>query len=152
MFRSTTSLALMLCLTSCHPLLLCAWGGCGQYSSRDSNLTPLHQAAEAGDVTRAKQLIAAGASLDARPSWGWVPILSAAKEGHVDIVRLILDAGFDAKSPNAFGGTMLHAFAVYGTPESASVLIDRGAEVDARDGNGRSPLHWASYRSSAEML
>jgi ankyrin repeat protein len=43
------------------------------------------------------------------------------------------------------GETPLHRAAAFGDSETIKLLLDAGAKIDARDGNGDTPLAWASW-------
>ena len=58
--------------------------------------TPLHTAAQAGDLAAVRQLLANGANVNAREEGdNTYPLHWAAAGGHVDVVRALLDAGGD---------------------------------------------------------
>ena len=61
--------------------------------------TPMHWAAELGDVELGEALVAAGASLDRLDVADHAPVHLAAERGYSDFVRLLLDAGADATLP-----------------------------------------------------
>jgi len=43
------------------------------------------------------------------------------------------------------GETPLHRAAAFGDSDTIQLLLDAGAKIDARDGNGDTPLSWASW-------
>jgi uncharacterized protein len=43
------------------------------------------------------------------------------------------------------GETPLHRAAAFGDSDTIQLLLDAGARIDARDGNGDTPLSWASW-------
>lgn len=55
----------------------------------------LHSAAQTGDVTAAKMLIAQGVDLEQRDHAGRTPLIIAAYASHEDLVTLLADAGAD---------------------------------------------------------
>lgn len=109
-------------------------------------------------------LLSRGAEIGyARPETGETALHCAlCKPGRphfLQTVRLLLDHGADPNAKTKAGGetagfmrdvrvygeTPLHRAAAFGTPEIIQLLIDRGADREARDGNGDSPLSWASW-------
>jgi ankyrin repeat protein len=74
------------------------------WSAREHNwlrISPLHQAARAGDVTKAKELLDAGADLTARDEHiRSTPLAWAAKFGQLKMVRFLLERGAPKSLPD----------------------------------------------------
>lgn len=71
-----------------------------------SFVTPLHLACQQGHVDAAKILVAAGAPVDARDSYGNTPLWRAVfafQGGDPELIRLLLDAGADPDCKNNSG-------------------------------------------------
>ena len=65
------------------------------------HISPLHRAARDGDLSKAKELIAAGADLSARDEHlQSTPLAWAAKFGQLKMVKFLLDAGAPASHPD----------------------------------------------------
>ncbi|ETK78770.1 hypothetical protein L915_15300 [Phytophthora nicotianae] len=93
----------------------------------DVALTPLHEAAAAGNLAAVQHLLSWGISAD---------ILGEFQRG-------------------AHSRTPLHWAAVMGRHRVISELVKRGADVNAKDSHGRTPLHWAArhnYAGAVEEL
>jgi hypothetical protein len=58
----------------------------------------LHFAAQDGDMTRVRQLIADGRSPNAFDELSKTPLHYAAENGHIDIMRVLLEAGADVNA------------------------------------------------------
>src|SRR5436190_8185658 len=58
-------------------------------------MTNLHDAVAECDIERVRQLVAAGADVNARDEDGATPLHYAGAEGATEIVRLLLEAGAD---------------------------------------------------------
>ena len=106
-----------------------------------------------GDIVRL--LLARGADPNAATIDGDTPLHVAASSisDNAAVLATLLAAGAD---PNARehddGGTPLHLSAFEGRPAMARLLVGAGANVDARDGNGRTPAHWALTGPVIEAL
>ena len=112
----------------------------------NSGVTPLHYAAESGHKAVAELLLASGAKIDARGSYGTALEL-AVFFGHRDVAELLL-----AK------GARLNIFTAAGlgnTDEMERFLRADKTLIDAADHDGQSVLHWAAYtgqKAAAELL
>jgi ankyrin repeat protein/uncharacterized glyoxalase superfamily protein PhnB len=103
-------------------------------TQRDPTWTPLHTAAQAGDLDAVRGLLAGGADPNAREAGdNTTPLHWAAAAKQVEIARALLDAGADV---HGFGD--VHALDVIGwatvyeqpdknPAEMASLLVERGA-------------------------
>ena len=114
---------------------------------------PLHDAARAGDVDKAKQLLDQGAALAEPDQAGEPALLIAALNGHADVVALLLDRGADVNVRNKGGLTALHAAAYGGHPDVVALLIERGADVnEAKNLYHMAPLHAAAEEGHKEVV
>ena len=78
--------------------ILFAWMGI-------SGACSLCDPAEKGNLAEVTKLIAEGADVNTKASWGWTALHEACDKGHSDIARALIDSGLDAKHP---GATALH--------------------------------------------
>lgn len=124
--------------------------------------TPLARAAQAGDASSVKGLVAGGADANAREANGYTPLHYAARAGGAAAVNALLDAGVDANARDcaAQGWTpLIHAIHKHQN-EAARALVERGADVNARAGDcaaskveaGMTPLMYASMYDNTEMV
>jgi len=60
----------------------------GYYGDDDAalNISLLHRAAFFGRIQEVKDLLQAGADINARDTYGWIPLHDAAMQGHAEIV------------------------------------------------------------------
>jgi ankyrin repeat protein len=115
----------------------------------------LSDAVERGDIERARELLAAGASPH-EDDWG-MPILDEAIERSDErMVRLLVEHGASLNAIETDGRTRLHAAAASADdPDLVGFLVRVGLDLDAVDYDGWTPLHFAAangYRRVAAVL
>ena len=102
----------------------------------------LFEAAESGDISEVKNLLAREADVNVKGEFGGTALHWAADHGFAEIVQLLLDSGADIKATDNTGRTALH-WAV--TTEIVQLLLKAGAKTDVIDSLGDTPLHCAAY-------
>ncbi|HEV2295893.1 MAG TPA: ankyrin repeat domain-containing protein, partial [Tepidisphaeraceae bacterium] len=122
---------------------------------------PLRIAAAKGDVVKVKELIAAGADVNASAFGGYSALHAAAMSpysGSIGVINALIDAGANLGAKTSEGFTPLHTAAMNpwtrGMTAQTSLAGDKvraltagGASVTAKDNAGRTPLHWAATMS-----
>ena len=90
----------------------------------------LHFAAQNGDMTRVRQLLADGRSPNTFDEISKTPLHYAAENGHIDIMRVLLDAGADVNANDEahIGNTPLRDVADECSLAVATLLVDSGAD------------------------
>ncbi len=108
---------------------------------KEGGVTPLHYAAEKGHITVVELLLASGADIEARGSYGTALEL-AIYFGHYDVAELLLEKGasLDIFSASGLGKTT----------EMERLLRADKTLIDATDPDGRTALHWAAYHGSKD--
>eukprot|EP00028_Trichosphaerium_sp_Am-I-7-wt_P005079 CAMPEP_0168534178 /NCGR_PEP_ID=MMETSP0405-20121227/17683_1 /TAXON_ID=498012 /ORGANISM="Trichosphaerium sp, Strain Am-I-7 wt" /LENGTH=676 /DNA_ID=CAMNT_0008560711 /DNA_START=477 /DNA_END=2504 /DNA_ORIENTATION=+ len=92
--------------------------------------------------------------VNGKKGYRFPPIHRAARLGQLDKLHLLLDQNpdslytTDAKSRS----TPLHLAIKYSQLEASKLLIERGADVNARDAQGKSPIHWAATRTTKDYI
>jgi cytohesin len=148
----------------------------GRVDERDDvGMTPLHRAAENGQVEMVGVLLADGADVDARTEDGQTPLQRSYYHGDVLEVLLAHGAGMDIftainvdradhvarlldQDPGLIRAKMgdlepLQVAARRDDPALVRLLLDRGADVNANGGwKGWTPLHWASHDGRTETV
>ncbi|MFC1792774.1 ankyrin repeat domain-containing protein, partial [Planctomycetota bacterium] len=113
-----------------------------------SQITPLFVAAQKSSIDVAKYLIAHGANVNCTEDYPWTPLQRAAYHSK-EMVELLLANGADVD-----GGkwTALHSALDVQRFDIAELLLAKGADVNARDGKGRTPLHYAGWHTSPNNI
>lgn len=92
--------------------------------------TPLLRAVVHNDVASARQLIDAGADVNAKNAIQDSPYLLAGAEGRLEILELTLAHGADLRSTNRYGGTALIPACERGHVEVVKRLLAAGVDPD----------------------
>ncbi|HEU5350203.1 MAG TPA: ankyrin repeat domain-containing protein [Terracidiphilus sp.] len=117
--------------------------------------TPLHEAALHGNVEAATALLAAGANVNAKDSYGpftpgdlWTKVFSSSN--HQDPVTLLNVHGPDTKyMKNGYTPLDLAIFSVR-HKQMVQLLVSKGANVNAQAASGATPLFWAVLRDQKD--
>ena len=102
-----------------------------------------------------KQLVDAGASIDAQTNDGETPLFVAAQKGNLIAVKAFIDAKARVDLGNKDGVTPLHIAAQNGNVELVELLLKSGADINAVNKDGETPLHMAAekgHRGVVERL
>lgn len=117
-----------------------------------NDTTPLMQASYLGDCAMVRQLIAAGARLDARNADGGNAIWLACVGNHPDVIDMLAAAGVDVDNQNDNGATSLMYAASSGKPECIVRLLARGADITYETPDGFSALDLCSTVECLTLL
>jgi len=113
----------------------------------------LHAAVRAGNVTEVRQVLAAGADVNALDSLGGTPLLDAAWSGNLEITSLLLANGADVNARHTEAGSTALEYAVLTSrPEIVRALLAAKARVDIRYKDGETVLHTAAAKGNREIV
>ena len=108
----------------------------------------LLEAAHQGDKQRIDKLMTLGASVNARDSQGWTPLMKATIEGHVDCMKLLVNtwaADVNLVSGEAYPHqTALMYAAEKDHHECMNILLQAGADVNANPRDGEPALMYTA--------
>ncbi len=127
-------------------------GGADPNIADGTGNTPLHVAAQAGELDLVKKLLAKGAQLNPRTNPGrangfrpaageQTPLLLAARNDNVDVMRALIEAGADTKIKGQDGAGLLLAAASSGRVGATKYAFEFDKDVKAVDKNGRTAMH-----------
>ncbi|HVU51988.1 MAG TPA: ankyrin repeat domain-containing protein [Polyangia bacterium] len=105
----------------------------------------LAEAAFVCDLLRVRDLLARGASPDARDGEGRPPLVSAILGNSVALVGLLLESKADVDAADPQGWRPLHFAAEESLPQMASLLLAKNADPNLKDDAGNTPLHRAVF-------
>jgi uncharacterized protein len=115
----------------------------------------LHEAAAAGQLSRAKQLIGENPAAARSYSPDGFPVMAlAAVFGHEEVARYLLNQGADinAVATNGSGYTALTGAVASGHAAIAKWLVENGADVNYRYARGYSPLLTAAANGHLDIV
>lgn len=118
--------------------------------SSGGRTTPVHIAAETGNLHHAEELLSLGAHVTSRDRSGAAPLFTACEAGHADVVSLLLQAGADPTARNAAGEAPLYIASLRGHARVVDVLVSHCTHraIQWQDpslyGDGWTPLHAAA--------
>ncbi len=122
----------------------------------EDGATPFLRAAQSGDVTLMKLLLAHGADpkiftahnvtpLAVASGIGWVEGVTYewSPQENLEAVKMCLDLGIDPNTADDESRTALHGAAHKGRLEVIQLLVDHGADLNAHDGGSRDSVNGA---------
>ena len=118
----------------------------------------LHDAAELGDLDKARELLETGEyDVNSRDYGAYdreTPLHCACRGGHLDVVRMLIsEFKADMNIVNGFNNTPLHVAAIYGKEDVALALINEFCcDTNTRVRNGRTVLHIACGKGYVALV
>ena len=120
---------------------------------RDSSgNTALMRAAEEGEVETVRELLAAGADVDAHNDAGHTALITACENSRTTCVEALLQNGAGVAPTDGGRRTALHWTAARGDCVALRALIEADATLDAVNESNRTPLHFAANAGHTECV
>lgn len=112
--------------------------------------TPLHVAANKGNIKLVKLLLSKGANVNAVDKDGETPLREAAKGGNIDTVKYLIEKGADVNAKNKYGHTALMSAR---DTKTLKILLDAGANINAAtNGNGYTTLSYSARDGEIDLV
>jgi uncharacterized protein len=115
-------------------------------------MTALHWAAYHDDLELAKDLIGAGANVDAENRYFVTPLSLACTNGNGALVEVLLETGAGHNGLRNSRETPLMTAARTGKLGPVKALLNYGAEIELKDRKGQTALMWAAAEGHAEVV
>jgi ankyrin repeat protein len=114
----------------------------------------LLRAAEIGDVSLIRSLLAEGADVDSVVDgrYPWTPLMQASFRGHTNAARLLLEHGADPDHEDLDCYRSVTLAAAEGHWDIVRLLVERGANATKGDGQSTTALGYAEAQGEEEMI
>lgn len=129
-------------------------GGSSPNESDDDGWSALHAASFRGHADVVRELLTAGAEIEAGGVDGFTPLLNASGPcENPDVIALLLSAGADPNfTDNRYGWTPLSRAVEYCRPETVRLLIEAGADGRAINDSDYTLLMTAAEEGCVEVI
>lgn len=114
--------------------------------------TPWLLACVAGDIDKAKRILAAGADLTDRERMGPAALGICASKGHSELLSWLLDVGVDVEAVDDAENTALMLASQEGETECVQTLLEAGANPKRKNEYGDSTMSLASSEAVMRLL
>lgn len=117
-----------------------------------SGYTPLHSAAQVGNIAIVQLLLDKRPNIEAVSDDGYTPMLLAAQRGHKATLQRLLIDGANIKAETKYHDSALQLAIAGGHKTIFQLLIDHGAEIQQVCRCHQGPLHAATRRGFTDLV
>lgn len=104
-------------------------------------------------MSRVRQLLSKGTSIDVEDGSGYTALHYASRNGHLEMCRELLSHGAEVNAKTRSGqATSLHRAATQGHVRVVELLLKSGAEVNVQDADGLTALHRAIDAPNSDLV
>jgi ankyrin repeat protein len=122
-------------------------------SEKGSDLTALHMAVETGNIEITRELLQAGADVNARTSFRRTPLMQIDSDATPELVKLLLTYGAKLNQRDEDKASVLiNAAKSSASTEVLQLLIQAGAKIDTADKDQRTALMEAANDENLEAV
>ena len=122
--------------------------------SKNTSPSPLHIAAETGDMELCSLLLEELVVADKNPIdiRQWTPLHSAASMGQISVLRFFIEHSLDVNMRTKNGYTVLHLATINGHFEICEILINIVDQKNPKDHSGKTPIDFALDRGHVKIF
>jgi hypothetical protein len=102
-------------------------------------------AANSGDISKIKKLLAEGRNINEKDSNGATPLMHAIWSKKPDVAKYLIESGADVKANDNYGNALIYAID-YKQHELINLLLDKGADIESRNYLGETAIVHAVLR------
>ncbi|XP_016296462.1 ankyrin-3-like isoform X18 [Sinocyclocheilus anshuiensis] len=115
-------------------------------------ISPLHLAAQEGNVDMVTLLLARETAINLGNKSGLTPLHLAAQEDKVNVSEVLVNHGATIDPETKMAYTPLHVACHYGNIKMVHFLLKNQAKVNAKTKNGYTPLHQAAQQGHTHII
>ncbi|KAI4254850.1 MAG: hypothetical protein LQ352_002871 [Teloschistes flavicans] len=120
---------------------------------RETNMTPIHYAAEFQDsFQHVKGLASLGARIDGQDYLGWTPLHWASWRGHLASLNALVSCGADVNAKTLDGNASIMLAVANNSHKCVQRLIELGADCSVVRDSQWNVLHYAAIGASVDTL
>ncbi|BBO89306.1 ankyrin repeat domain-containing protein [Desulfosarcina ovata] len=114
--------------------------------------TPLHIAAERGNLNIAIALITAGANVNSTDNTNRTPLFIAVNNEYIDLIKLLIVKNANVNKSLNNGNSPLHNACIHGNILIVKLLLSNGANLNSKNSEGHTPLFLAEKHENYDVV